>query len=131
MRSKKPIKKVGKFIKEETKRVLEEVETQVIGSSSVRSQSVEKERDVDNKEVIKEEERKSQLAAARRRLREITEELAAARQGISQEREEKCKIREGKEEHPLPVAQSLPPEVASKPKSHMPPQIGVERRKRR
>ena len=72
--------------------------------------------------MVKEEERKSQLAAARRRLRGITEELATARQEISQEREEK--------HSPLPVAQSLPPEVASKPRSHMPSQIGVERRKK-
>ena len=123
MRSKKPIKKVGKLIKEETKRVLEEVETQVIGSDSVRNQSVEKEKNTDNEEVVKEEERKNQLAAARRRLKEIEGELAAARQEISQEREEK--------HPPLPVAQSSPPEVASKPKSHMPPRIGVEKRKRR
>jgi len=122
LRSKKPIKKVSKLIKEETKRVLEEVETQVIGGDSVRSQPVEKEKNIDNKEVVKEEERKSQLAATRRRLREITEELVAARQEVSQKREE---------EQPLPVAQSLPPpEAASKPKSHMPPQIGVERRKK-
>jgi len=134
LRSKKPIKKVGKFIKEETKRVLEEVETQVIGGDSVRSQSVEKERDVDDKEMIKEEERKSQLAAARRRLKEIKEEMAAARQEISQERKEKRKIREGEEESKEEPFSSVAPDLlsksASKPKSHMPPQIGVERRKK-
>jgi len=127
LRSKKPIKKVGKFIKGEAKRVLEEVETQVIGSDSVRNQSVEKEKNTDNKEVVKEKERKSQLAAARRRLKEIKEELAAARQKIEMQRRNAGE-KEGEKEL---MTQELPsPEVSSKPKSHMPPQIGVERRKK-
>ena len=122
MRSKKPIKKAGELIQEEAKRVLEEVEAQMTNSGSAKGQFIDEERDIDDERMTKEEERKSQLAAARRRLKEITEELAAARQEVSQKREE--------EHHPSPAAQSLPPETASKPKSHMPPRIGVERRKK-
>jgi len=119
------VRPLGKLVKEEIREVVREAESQITGADFTRKSD-----EVKSKKVEVEAEEQEQLAAVRRRLREIKEELAAASQKISQEREEKCKVRENEEEHSFPVVQSLPPEVASKPKSHMPPKIGMERRKK-
>jgi len=124
------IKPLGKLIKEEAGRIVREVESQITGADFAGDNKME-----DREEAEAETKKQKQLAAVRRRLKEIREEIAAASQEISQEREKKRKVREGKEKdeekRPFSMVPDLLPESASKPKSHMPPQVGVERRKKR
>ena len=122
-------KPLGELVKEEVGEIVREAESQITGA---------KEPDEEKKRVEVEEKEQEQLAAARRRLKEIREESAAARQGILQEQEENRRVREEgigdikreKEKFSF-AAPHLPPETASKPKSHLPPQVGVEKRTRR
>ena len=97
---------------------------------------------------IKEEQQKAdqmRLAAIRKRIAEIKEEAQQAREAIAQEEERRRQIREeafGKDEgkdksreenDSLPAVIGLPPGggSSSKPKSHLPPGLGAEKRRRR
>jgi len=81
------------------------------------------------------------LAAIRKKIEEIKEETQQAREKMRQEEERKRQIREeafdenkDKEKaSSLPVVIGLPPggESSSKPKSHLPPGLGAEKRRRR
>jgi len=123
------VKPLGRFIKEEAGEVVREAESQITGADFPKKHD-----EAEDERVEVEAEEQERLVAVRQRLKEIKEEMAAARQEISQEREEKRKIREGeekdKEKRSFSVVPDLLPKSASKPKSHMPPQIGVERRKK-
>ena len=98
-------------------------------------------------EVPEEQQKADQmrLAAIRKRIAEIKEEAQQAREKIAQEEERRRQIREeafgkdeGKDENKeennsLPAVIGLPPgeESSSKPKSHLPPGLGAEKRRRR